>query len=368
MSLSAPTTPYNAWKRTLLQAAGTLVLAVIGSLIARTIQLPLPWMMGAMLATTIAALFKLEVAGLGVKLPVTLRMIVVPVIGVMLGSSFSPAMVGQMVHWWWTLAGLFVFVGGSLLIIYNIYRRYFGFDMPTAYFAAIPGGVIESAILGEMAGGDSRTISLIHFCRVLMAVLTIPIALRMIYGPIGSVAIPAGSLDTALSPLDILLLVLAGFLGYAGALRLKVPGAAITGPMIMSAIIHLAGFTAASPPSWLVITAQVIMGASLGSRFAGYTIMQAYHAIKAAIIGVAVMISMAMAVGLALLPVAGESFTAMILSYAPGGLAEMSLIALSLNIGVAFVATHHIARICITMMGAPAIYKMFFDKNVKLTT
>jgi len=184
---------------TLARSAATLAIAVGGALIARQVQMPLPWMIGGMLAVTIVALAKVRIADHGVHLPPVARMVMVPVIGVMLGSSFTPDIVGQMGDWWLTLIGLVVFIGSTLAVIYQVYRRVFGFDRPTAYFSAIPGGVIESAILGEMAGGDARTISLIHFCRIVLAVLTIPVAMRLIYGPVGSVAISADSFDTALS-------------------------------------------------------------------------------------------------------------------------------------------------------------------------
>jgi uncharacterized protein len=42
----------------------------------------------------------------------------------------------------------------------------------------------------------------------------------------------------------------------------------------------------------------------------------------------------------------------LLLAYSPGGLAEMSLIALSLGIEVAFVAAHHVIRVLIVMIGA----------------
>ncbi|MEM6667561.1 MAG: AbrB family transcriptional regulator, partial [Pseudomonadota bacterium] len=323
-------------------------------------------MIGAMLATTLVALGKVEVAGRGVKLPMSVRMVMVPVIGVMLGSSFTPEVARQIPGWWITVVGLVVFIVVTIAIVYQINRRIFGFDRPTAYFSAIPGGVIESAIIGEQAGGDPRTISLIHFCRIVLAVLSIPIAMRLIYGPVGSVAISPEKLDTALGTMDIGLLVGAGVVGLFVAKKLNVPGAPITGPMVMSALVHVTGWTAAHPPSLLVIIAQIVMGASLGSRFAGYAFRDAILALKAAFGGMVVMLSLAVALSAALLPFVSESYTSLILAFAPGGLAEMSLIALSLNIGVAFVAAHHVARIFIAMVGAPILYRLIVDRDARV--
>ena len=43
----------------------------------------------------------------------------------------------------------------------------------------------------------------------------------------------------------------------------------------------------------------------------------------------------------------------------PGGLAETSLIALSLGIETAFVATHHVIRIGFIVVVAPLVFKRF---------
>lgn len=44
-------------------------------------------------------------------------------------------------------------------------------------------------------------------------------------------------------------------------------------------------------------------------------------------------------------------------SATPGGLAEMSVIALSLGIETAFVATHHVARFAIIVIGAAVVFR-----------
>jgi uncharacterized membrane protein AbrB (regulator of aidB expression) len=45
-------------------------------------------------------------------------------------------------------------------------------------------------------------------------------------------------------------------------------------------------------------------------------------------------------------------------AYSPDGLAEISLVALSLSIGVAFVAAHHIIRVFIVMIGAAQAFAL----------
>ncbi len=46
----------------------------------------------------------------------------------------------------------------------------------------------------------------------------------------------------------------------------------------------------------------------------------------------------------------------LVLAYSPGGLAEMSMMALALGIETAFVATHHMFRILLIVVTAPLVF------------
>lgn len=48
----------------------------------------------------------------------------------------------------------------------------------------------------------------------------------------------------------------------------------------------------------------------------------------------------------------------MLLAFAPGGVAEMSLVALALGIDAAYVATHHVVRIFIIVVAAPLLFRL----------
>ena len=357
--------PGVSWPVFAAQAVATLSVGTAGGALAYFLGVPLAWMIGAMLANAILALANVRIAGHGVMLPMGLRMVMVPVLGVMLGASFRPDIFHQMADWWITMLGLIAFVGIAATLVYQMYRRLFGLERPTAYFAAIPGGLVESAILGEMAGGDLRMISLIHFCRIIVAVLVIPFALQAFYGPVGSAALPVDAFDTALGPFDILLLAGAGVIGLVLGRALHLPGAPVSGPMLLSALVHITGLTAAQPPSWLIVTAQVVMGSALGARFLGYPLPQVWRGVRAAVAAVAVMLSVTLALSLVLAPFITESLTATVLAYAPGGLAEMSLIALSLQISVAFVAAHHVVRIFLAVFLPPLVYRLVIDRNAQ---
>ena len=61
-----------------------------------------------------------------------------------------------------------------------IYRHIGRFDRETAYFSATPGGLIEAITLGEEAGGDPATLTLLQFSRLLVCIITVPLAFTVL--------------------------------------------------------------------------------------------------------------------------------------------------------------------------------------------
>ena len=346
-----------ATKATLKQRAPGIALALLlgtlGGWAASALDLPLPWMIGAMTATTVAA-----VAGAPIAMAQPLRTVMVAVLGVMLGSGFTPEILARLDEWIVSLLSLFAYIalaGGAGLLYF---RRVCGYDPITAYFSAMPGGLSEMIVVGGEMGGDARRISLAHASRLLLVVLTIPFAFRWLeeFEP-GSR--PAAGLPIAsIPPVDLGILALCGLVGFALARAVKVPAAAVVGPMLVSAVVHLAGWTDAAPPVELVSAAQVAVGAAIGARFAGtelrlvlQTLVQSFGA-TAILVAVTLLFAGGLSLALDLDP------RALVLAFAPGGLAEMSLIAIALGADAAFVATHHIVRIVLIVVLAPAAFRL----------
>ncbi|TCT05426.1 hypothetical protein EDC22_11348 [Tepidamorphus gemmatus] len=350
------------------RTVATLLLGTLGGWVAARIGLPLPWMMGPMLLVGATGIAGVSIRGHGVSVPMWLRTSMVPVIGVMLGAGFTPKVVSGIGDWWITLLALIAFVGIAAALVFQIYRRLFGFDRTTAFFAAVPGGLVEMAIIGEGAGGDGRMISLIHFCRILMAVLTIPFVMEAIYGPVGSRAIGDVASGWEIELVDIAILAACALVGYFAGSAVKLPGAQISGPLVLSATVHGLGLTEAAPPPVIVFAAQVVVGSALGARFAGLSIRAVGKALGASATATLAMLTVTMAVSLGLYHsgLVDESLTALVLAYAPGGVTEMSLIALTLNAGVAFVATHHIARIFIAVGLMPLVWRLISTRGPNL--
>ncbi len=335
------------------RVALALAIGTLGGAAAAWAGLPLAWMIGAMLATTAAS-----IAGLPIAMWGALRTFMVIVLGVMLGSSFSPAILARLDEWAVSLAMLLVYTGGGGAAGYLYFRRVAGYDRVTAYFSGTPGGLTEMVLAGADLGGDARVISMTHAARILMVVLALPFAFQLLagYDPTGRPAI--GGALSEIAPPDLAILAACGLAGFLAARALRLPAAAVVGPMILSAAVHLAGWTAAKPPAELVAAAQVVVGTASGCRFAGTGLGLIARTIKAAAGGTLVLMAVTLAIAFLLHAATGLPTSALILAFAPGGLAEMSLIALALSMDAAFVATHHIVRIFLVVVFAPQLFRL----------
>ncbi len=333
-----------------------ILLGSIGGAIFNFFQIPLAWMMGAMIFVTIGALL-----GVPVEIPNSLRSLFISILGVMLGSAFSPQLINQASQFGIAFIIQIAYMAIAGFTAYFIFKKIGKYDKVTSYFSSTPGGLSEMTISGEHFGGDARVISINHSVRILIIVTLIPFYFKFFEG-IEIINISDEDIENW-KILDIFLLSGCILFGYPLAAKLRLPAAALIGPMTLSAFIHSFGFTEANVPDLLIAVSQLVVGTALGCRFTERISFQMMAKILfIAIISAISMIFVAVAftyISVKILPL--ETST-IFLSIAPGGLAEMSLIALALGSGTAFVTVMHFFRVCIVMLFGAIIYKLTFKQ------
>ncbi len=349
------TKPVEGWPRWIIYMLASLVFGAIGGVIFHWLTMPLAWMIGAMIFTTGAAL-----SGAPVRGSRRIRTIFIPVLGIMLGSSFTPETLGQVSSWVPSVVTMLLFVVIVVAAVGVFLHKAMGFGPVSAYFSATPGGLATMVVIGGEMGGDERRIGLTHSIRIMLTVLIIPFYFRIFEGYVPGGLEPLGSLvDLSLQDAAILASCM---LGYPLFKVLRLPSAQILGPMILSAIIHMTGLTTAKPPVEIVNVAQLVIGTGIGARFVGVSVMRLYPVMVAATGGTIFMVGFAAVAALALEALTGLPFAAIWLAFAPGGVAEMTLISLALGVDVAFVSTHHLVRVVFMVIAAPVIFHFIDNK------
>jgi len=334
-----------------------LALGTAGGFGALALGLPLPMLLGSLMTVSAAAIFGLRPLGRVLGIPMSIRMGFIPVIGVSIGTAFTPGILEEVPRWWPSLAALLLYIPVAHAISYTITRRVGGLDKPTSYYGTMPGGFIESITLGDQAGADAAYLTMLQFLRLILCIVLIPIGFSIATG--GSVGSSAGAViggaDKVLSPTDWALLIAAGVIGALLGHRTRLPAYMVTGPFVMSALVHYLGWVEGGPPGWLISVTQVVIGTSLGARFAGRSPRILMHGAQLATLNVTAMLLLASFAAALLHGLVGERWEAVFLAFAPGGLAEMALVALSLEISVIYVTVHHILRIIIAVFFARAL-------------
>jgi membrane AbrB-like protein len=341
--------PWSTRVRPVLLALG---IGLVGALLFNALTLPLPFMLGPMAVVTAAALARVPLA-----MPQFLRRGTAPVLGVVLGSAFSPDVLARVSHWLVTASGLVLWLTLCTAGSYVWFRRVARYDRATAFFSSTPGGLAEMTLVGAQMGADVRVIPLVHSVRILIAVFTIPFWFRFTQelAPV-SAAARIGIFEVPL--LDYFVLASCAVVGVLVATRLRVPSAGLMGPLFFSAALHLTGVTHSRLPFLLVATAQIVIGTMVGARFVGFPARRvggiAFHAAVTAafVLGLTVVFAEVLS-ALTDFPIPG-----LVLAFSPGGLTEMSLMALALQVDTAFVAGHHALRVIVVTMIAPQIFRL----------
>lgn len=335
-----------------------LLIGCISGTLAYLINMPLPWMLGAMIGVTVAAL-----SGAPIQAPMPLRPIVIPIIGVMIGSSITPEIWEQISQWLGTLAVLPFVLIATAAISYTIYRRIGGYDKTTAFFSSMPGGLNEMLIMGGDAGGDERKIALAHAARVLLVIFMVALFFGFFLGVRSGANSAAWTALDEPSLRDYAILVACMVVGVPLGSRVGLPAPQVFGPMILSGIAHLAGWVTIAPPTVFIISAQVVMGTIIGCRFVGASLREIGHDLLLAVMATFVMLIAAGLFASATSWSVGMPLSQTFLAFAPGGLTEMSLLTLAIGQDVAFVSIIHLIRITLVIGIAPALFGVFAKRN-----
>lgn len=320
---------------------------------AQALGLPLPWLLGAMIVTTV-----LSLAGVQQQPPVASRKLVLVVIGVMLGAAFTPDLADQIGLWGFSMAAMMVATMVMMVSAVWLGRHVAGYSMATAIYSGAPGGISSITLMAADSDADMRIVGITHAVRILVLLLAIPPVLHLSGSADLQLTASSGSGWLTMPSMDdALLLTLAGVVGAGLGRLLRLPNPLLFGPVLLSGALHVSGMTSAEIPPLLTALAQVVIGVSVGVRFQGVPLRVLAVPFAMALVQAVLLLVMAVVAAWLVSVVTGTSLVAALLAYMPGGAPELSLVALSLNIEPAFVTSHHLLRITVLLLLLPLLQK-----------
>ena len=332
-----------------LRLAGTLVLATAAALAARALHVPLPWMLGPLLATALCG-----VAGVPLRASNRLRNGGQWVIGIALGLYFTPAVLALIVR----LAPAIALGVAWALLLGHVFqwflRRSNGVDRATACFAAAIGGASEMAVLAERHGGRVDRVAAAHALRVLLVVLIVPLGLQFSGVQGLDPAPPAGG---AVQPGGLAALLALTALGIAVLHRLRAPNPFVLGALAVTVVLTAAGIELSALPAWASPAAQLFIGIALGTRFTPAFVQAAPRWLGSVAAGTLLMLAASALAGWALARAVGIHPATAVLATAPGGIAEMAITAKVLQLGVPVVTAFQVVRYVAVLTLTPLLFR-----------
>ena len=328
----------------------TLLLALAAALVFERLRAPLPWMIGPLLATAACGM-----AGLHVTASARLRNVGLWMIGIALGLYFTPAVVALLLP---LAPALLAGIAWAFLIAYAFYRFLVhtnggrgGIDRSTAFFAAAIGGASEMALLAERHGGQVDRVAAAHSLRVLLVVVLIPFG----YQAAGIHGIdPAVPALQEVRPLGLALLLAGSAGGIAVLTLLRAPNPWVLGALATTMALTAAGVELSALPRAASNAGQLFIGIALGSRFTAEFARAAPRWLAAVAAGTLAMIAASAGFAWLLAQLVGLHPATVLLGTSPGGIAEMSITAKVLQLGVPVVTVFHVTRyVAVLTLTAP---------------
>ena len=147
--------------------------------------------------------------------------------------------------------------------------------------------------------------------------------------------------------------------GWKLAKRIGMFGASILGPLILAALFAMTDLLHNRPPAEAIWAAQFFIGMGIGSKYAGITLAEVRRDLVAGLGFCALLILLTIVFVEAIYGLNLAPGMEALLSFAPGGQAELTVLALIVGADVAFVVAHHVLRIFVVILGAPVAVRFF---------
>jgi len=331
----------------------SITLGIVGGFCAKNIGIPLPWMLGPLFIIGFFCACNVEI-----KIPKKPLPLFRALLGCVVGSNFTPDIFNNIKQISISLVFLPFFIISMMFCTYFVLKKVMRYDKKTSLMGSMPGGLNEMVLLVSEIGGNERIVTLLNTTRILLVVtiasmLTHLLAKEIIY--------ETKEIFYFNNLIDLPLLLLIAIGGFFIGKSLSIPGYSIIGPMLFSALLHAFDIINLTPNILLIIAIQIYLGSNLGLYFKDIKLNEFLGPIRAGILST-ILSFVPLCIFLYILHNLDFDLLSLILSYAPGGQAEMCILTLSIGGDIVFVSVHHVFRVFFVLFMASFI-KNIFVKN-----
>lgn len=248
--------------------------------------------------------------------------------------------------------------------------KYSNTEMMTSFFGTAPGGLSAMPGIAEEAGANTAVVSIIQTMRVFLVILMIPLFASFSASASGNSAnhVPLPVLTDPEFKIGMLLWTFAligfAYAGYRLIKYLRIPAPWLIGSMVGVAIAQSLGsfFIGSDIISWwpheVIILSQIIIAASIGSRFQKSMFIGLKRTIMVSFLSTVGLIFSMVICAILVAKITEISLITSILAFAPGGIAEMTTTSVVLHGDSTFVVAVQVLRILIICVILPQFFRL----------
>ena len=335
-----------------------IIISIPSAIIADFFNIPLAWMIGPMIAVSIAAL-----NGLKILMPRLALSSILIVLGLHIGNYIDQNLLNQMINWIWTTIIMFGYIIVSILIVSKYLQKFSGYKQKTSIFSAAPGALGPLMILAEYEKSDLSQVATAHLIRLIIIITVFPF---IIVNLSAADTLEIQKFDyMAQNHWELVLLIIASIIFIFFFDKAKIPAALLSGTLVASGILQIFDIASYKLPDASINFCLLILGASVGCRFANKTVKEvannSFHGLVATIL----LVLLGLLAAFIATFFVDNSFLTLILSFCPGGIYEVAVIAIAFDLEPDFVAFHHIIRLLFILFAVPVILRLIEKTKIK---
>jgi membrane AbrB-like protein len=357
----------------------------IGGLIGSSLTgLSVGWMIGSMLILGIVSLWRpnriswfIPPGGLHKGWKQAGQVILAIVIGQQMTMS-----VVHMFETSWTIISVILVLSLGFSILSGLFLwRLSNTSLLTSLYATTPGGVSCMPSLSQEVGANPIMVSVIQTMRIFLVVSIVPLFAARWQSPDASTFVHhANTFHQGTKVLNIvgshlsgtgiwtLFLVIAATVGYYISKKLKIPAPRLVGGIIGVSVAQVVSSVITGVdivpwlPGWMKILAQIFLGASIGLSITREMFVGMGQVIFLGFIGSVALVGVMMAISVAVSHWTGIPVVTSILAFAPGGVAEMAISAVSLRANAPFVVAAQTLRLVTILLILPPVFRLLRER------
>ena len=333
-----------------------ILISTPSAILADYFKIPLAWMLGPMLAISIAAL-----SGIKVKMPKLALSAILIILGLHIGNYIDQNLLSQMKDWIWTSIVMFFYILASIFIVSKYLQKFSGYKEKTSIFSAAPGALGPLLILAEYEKSDLSQVATAHLIRLIIIITLFPFFV-VNFSPTEAMEITKFNYMDQ-NHLNLLILLIGSIILIYIFDKIKVPAPLLAGALVASGILQITEIASYKLPDQSINFCLLILGASVGCRFADKSLNEVIKNTAHSFVATTLLVIL----GIIAAVIAGyfveNNFLTLLLSYCPGGIYEVAVIAIAFNLDPNFVAFHHIIRLLIILFTVPVIVRLIDKKR-----